>query len=123
MYEEYLGKGYHEKVRKMLTLPEDVLPNSVIDADLNIGGMKQLLSPALEKMIANGKVINSEEKFNQLSNVAIYYLCGILCIAMKSRTSTPPFNKKKYQKRWDKKRKNYMQKGNMLMQGLMIGGQ
>lgn len=55
MYKEYLGEGYHDKVRKMLTLNEEVLPNSVIDADLNIGGMKQLLSPALEKMNIHGK--------------------------------------------------------------------
>lgn len=120
MYEEYLGEGYHAKIRKMLTLNEEVLPDRIIDADLNIGGMKQLISPALEKMQIHGKVINTEEKFNQLSNAAIYYLCGILCMAMKSRTSAPPFNVKKYQKRWDKKRKGYMQKGNMLIQGLMI---
>ncbi len=120
MYEEYLGKDYHNKVRKMLTLNEEVLPDRIIDADLNIGGMKQLISPALEKMQIHGKVINTEEKFNQLPNVAIYYLCGILCMAMKSRTSAPPFNVKKYQKNWDKKRKGYMQKGNMLIQGLMI---
>lgn len=122
MYEEYLGEGYHDKIRKMLTLNDEVLPNSVIDADLNIGGMKQLLSPALQKMQIHGKKIDTEEKFNQLSNVALYYLCGILCMAMKSRTSAPPFNLKKYQKNWDKKRKNYMQKGNLLIQGLINMG-
>lgn len=119
MYEEYLGEGYHDKVRKMLTVDEKVLPNSVIDADLNIGGMKQLLSPALNKMKIHGKEINTEEKYNQLANAGIYYLCGILCMAMKSRTSAPPFNLKKYQKNWDKKQKRYMDKGNKLMQGLM----
>lgn len=119
MYEEYLGKGYHAKIRKMLTCNEELLPNRIIDADLNIGGMKQLLSPALEKMNMFGNKIDSEEKFNQLSQVALYYLCGILCMAMKSRTSAPPFDLKKYQKRWDKKQKGYMQKGNQLMQGLM----
>jgi len=122
MYEEYLGPDYHNRIRKILTLNEEVLPNRIIDADYNIGGMKALLSPALEKMNMFGNKINSEEKFNQLSNVALYYLCGILCMAMKSRTSAPPFNLKKYQKNWDKKRKGYMQKGNMLIQGLMIGG-
>ncbi|MGJ0847395.1 hypothetical protein ACR77J_11960 [Tissierella praeacuta] len=122
MYEEYLGEGYHDKVRKMLTVDEKVLPNSVIDADLNIGGMKQLLSPALNKMKIHGKEINTEEKYNQLANAGIYYLCGILCMAMKSRTSAPPFNLKKYQKNWDKKQKNYMARGNKIMQGLMIGG-
>ena len=117
MYEEYLGTGYHEKVRKMLTLPEEVLPNSVIDADYNIGAMKGLISPVLET-----RQIDTEEKFNQLSQVAVYYLCGILCMAMKSRTSAPPYNLKRYQKRWDKKREGYMKKGNMLMQGLMLMG-
>lgn len=119
MYEEYLGKGYHAKIRKMLTCDKELLPNRIIDADLNIGGMKQLLSPALEKMNMLGNKINSEERFNQLSQVASYYLCGILCMAMKSRTSVPPFNLKKYQKRWDKKQKGYMQKGNQLMMWLM----
>lgn len=127
MYEEYLGEGYHDKIRKMLTLPEEVLPNSVIDAPLNIGAMKQLLSPALEKMKNLGKRINSEEKnseekFNQLSQVALYYLCGILCVAMKSRTSAPPFNIKKYQKNWDKKQKKYMEKGNMILLRLIQMG-
>ena len=40
MYEEYLGQGYHDKVRKMLTANTDLLPDRIIDADLNIGGMK-----------------------------------------------------------------------------------
>lgn len=122
MHEQYLGKGYHDKIRKMLTCNEELLPNRIIDADLNIGGMKQLLSPALEKMNMFGNKIDSEEKFNQLSQVALYYLCGILCMAMKSRTSAPPFDLKKYQKRWDKKQKGYMKKGNVLIQGLMRVG-
>ncbi|MDR7856084.1 hypothetical protein [Tissierella sp.] len=120
MYEEYLGEGYHDKIRKMLTCNDELLPNRIIDAPLNIGGMKQLLSPALEKMNMFGNPINSKEKFNQLSQVAVYYLCGILCMAMKSRTSAPPFNIPKYKKNWDKKQKGYMEKGNKLMQGLMV---
>ena len=77
------------------------------------------LSPTIEKMNINGNGVNTEEKFNQLSNVALYYLCGILCMAMKSRTSAPPFNIKKYQKNWGKKQKGYMQKANTLLQGLV----
>lgn len=121
MYEEYLGEGYHDKVRAMLTLPEKVLPNSVIDAEYNIGAMKQLVSPAIEKMRMLGKKVDIDEKFNLVSRAAVYYLCGILCVAMKSRTSAPPFNLKKYQKNWDKKQKSYMARGNRIMQGLMIG--
>lgn len=113
MYKEYLGEGYHDKIRKMMTLPEEVLPNSVIDADVNIGGMKHLLSPIYE-------TVKDVEKYQPtIERIAVYYLCGILCMAMKSHTSAPPFNKKKYQKNWDKKRINYMTKGNKLMMGLM----
>jgi hypothetical protein len=45
MYKEYLGEGYHEKIRKMLTADETLLPDRIIDADANIGGMKKLIAP------------------------------------------------------------------------------
>lgn len=118
MYKEYLGEGYHQKIRTMLTCDETLLPDRIIDADLNIGAMKILVSPVVEKMQILGKQVDTEAKFNQLSSAAVYYLCGILCMAMKSRTSSPPFNVKKYQKNWDKKRAGYMEKGNLLMEGL-----
>lgn len=122
MYEEYLGEGYHEKIRKMLTVDDTLLPNRIIDADLNIGAMKRFIAPAIEKMQMFGKHVDSKEKFILLSQAALYYLCGILCVAMKSRTSSPPFNIPKYKKRWDKKRDGYMQKGNQYLQGLMRMG-
>ncbi len=122
MYEEYLGKGYHDKVRKMLTVDDKLLPDSIIDAQTNIGAMKILISPTLEKMQMLGKTVDTEEKYNHLASAGLYYLCGVLCMAMKSRTSAPPFNIKKYQKRWDKKRDKYMQKGNELLLGLMRMG-
>lgn len=118
MYEEYLGKGYHDRIRKMLTADDELLPDRIIDADANIGAMKMLIAPAIEKMQMSGGQIDTEEKFNQLSSAALYYLCGILCMAMKSRTSAPPFDAPKYKRRWDKKRDKYMQKGNALMEGL-----
>lgn len=120
MYEEYLGPNYHNRIRKMMTADRELLPDRIIDADLNIGAMKQLLTPYLENMNKFGKKVNTETKFKQLSDSAIYYLCGILCMAMKSRTSSPPFNVPKYKKNWDKKQKGYMEKGNKLMQGLMM---
>lgn len=122
MYEEYLGKGYHDKIRKMLTVDDKLLPDSIIDAQTNIGAMKMLLAPTLEKMQMLGKTVDTEEKYNHLASAGLYYLCGVLCMAMKSRTSAPPFNIKKYQKRWDKKRDKYMQKGNQLLLGLMRMG-
>lgn len=122
MYKEYMGEGYHEKIRKMLTVDEKLLPNRIIDADVNIGAMKRLIAPAVEKMQAKGKYVDTKEKFKQLSDAALYYLCGILCMAMKSRTSSAPFNIPKYKKKWDKKKNKYMQKGNLLIQGLMNMG-
>ncbi len=118
MFKEYLGEGYHGRVRKMLTVDETLLPDRIIDADGNIGAMKMLIAPVVEKMSMQGKHIDTEHKFNQLSNAAVYYLCGILCMAMKSRTSVPPYNTKKYQRNWDRKRIGYIQKGNLLMEGL-----
>ena len=119
MYKEYLGDGYHEKIRKMLTADDTLLPDRIIDADLNIGAMKTLIAPAIEKMQMFGKAVDTEEKYNLLSNAALYYHCGILCMAMKSRTSSPPFNLPKYKKKWDKKQVGYMQKGNAYIKALL----
>lgn len=118
MYEEYLGEGYHAKLRHMLTADETLLPNRIIDADLNIGGMKRLIAPALEKMGMLGNKVDNEQKWNQLQSAALYYLAGIICMTLKSRTSAPPFNIPKYKKPWDKKQTGYMQKANLLMEGL-----
>lgn len=123
IYADYLGAGYHKKLRSMLTADETLLPDRIIDADLNIGAMKRLIAPALEKMQMFGNKVDDEKKFNQLSAAALYYLAGILCIAMKSRTSASPFNLPKYKKRWDKKREGYMEKANNLMMGFgRMGG-
>lgn len=119
MYEEYLGQDYYNKVRKMLTANVELLPDRIIDADLNIGGMKKLLAPALDKMIARGKEVNTEEQYSVLQEAGLNYLCGILCLALKSRTSAPPYSLAKYKKNWDKKKNKFMQKGNLLMKGLI----
>jgi hypothetical protein len=84
--------------------------------------MKKLITPVLEKMNMMGKKVDSEAKFNQLQSAAQYYLAGILCMAMKSRTSAPPYNVPKYKREWNKKQDGYMQKGNNLMMGLMRMG-
>jgi hypothetical protein len=115
MYEEYLGEGYHERVRKMLTADEKLLPNSIIDAELNIGTMKALTNQALNRFKHKKPQIDTEEKLDLLKEISIYYLCAVLCVAMKSRTSVKPFNLKKYDKNWGKKRERYAQKGKKLL--------
>lgn len=122
MYEEYLGEDYYNKVRKLLTADSVLLPDRIIDADVNIGAMKKIIAPAVEKINILKGGINTEESFNKLSEAAVYILCGVLCIALKSRTSSPPYNLPKYKKNWDKKQKKLMQKGNLIIRELMTMG-
>ena len=122
MYEEYLGIGYYDKIRKLLTANTELLPNRIIDADANIGAMKRIIAPLVEKRNVFQGGIQTEEQFNMLSEAACYILCGVLCLALKSRTSSPPYNLPKYKKNWDKKRDKLMQKGNLLIRDLMNGG-
>ena len=119
LYAEYLGEGYHQKVRKMLTANEELLPDRIIDADLNIGAMKSLVAPVVEEMKKYGKFVNSNQKYGQLQTAALNYLCGVLCLALKSRTSAPPYDAKEYQRNWDKKREKFMRYANSQMMGLM----
>ncbi len=115
MYEEYLGEGYHDKVRKMLSVDDTLLPNNIIDADINIGAMKLLISPSLETMREEGKTINSEDKYKKLVDVALHYLCGVLCIALKSRTLHEPFNVPKYKHNWDEECGKFVNYANLKM--------
>lgn len=122
MHEKYLGKWYHDEVRKIIGADKNLCPNRIIDAELNIGAMKMLITPALEKLAVSGKAIDSEKKYNGLATAARYYLSGVLCLAMKSRASTPPFSKQKYKRNWDVVRARCMEKANRLMIGLMQMG-
>lgn len=122
MYAEFLGEGYCDKIRKMLTVDDKILPDTIINSDNNIGGMKQLIAPILETSMAIGRFVETDEQYKDLQDVAVYYLCGILCDVMRSRSSVEPFNEKKYQKRWNKKQKGYMQKGNVVMTRVIRSG-
>ena len=123
MYEEFLGNGYTEKIRHMLTADKNLLPDRIINAQVNIGTAKGLVLSFAERHNSLG-LIQTEEEYKKLQDATIYYLAGIICTAMRSRTSSPPFNTKKYNKAWDKKREKYMAKGNFLMKDLLdsIGG-
>lgn len=119
MYSEYLGTGYHDKIRNLLTVNTELLPDRIINADVNIGAMKKIIAPAVDRKNLLHGGIQTEEQFNKLSEAACYVLCGVLCVALKSRTSTPPYNLPKYKKNWDKKRNKFVQKGNLLIKELM----
>lgn len=122
LYTEYLGKGYHRKVRKKIGVDNVLLPSQIIDADANIGAMKQLVAPAVETMQQFGKFVNTDKKYTQLQGAALDLLCGILCMALKSRTSAPPFDGHEYKRHWDKKREKFIRYGNAQLMGLMKMG-
>jgi hypothetical protein len=122
LYSEYLGKGYHGKVRKKIGADDILLPDSIIDADVNIGAMKRLVAPAIENMQAFGKFVDTDKKYSILQDAAINMLCAILCIALKSRTSAPPYDNPEYKRNWDKKREKFIQFGNSQLMGLMKMG-
>jgi hypothetical protein len=123
MYEEFLGEGYHEKLRKMLTVDDTLLPNRIIDADANIGAMKRMIQQnvGLRAYMVNRIEDNSQE-YDAMKEIATYYLAGVLCTALKSRTSVPPFNVPRYKRDWEKKRSKYIDKGNGLLIGLIRMG-
>src|SRR5690554_6262824 len=122
MYKEYLGEGYCDRIRKMLTVDEKLLPDSIINADINIGSMKQLIAPIVEQLQNAGKFIDSDKKYKQLTDAALNYLCGVLCLALKSRTSSPPYDAPEYKRNWDKKREKFMRYANSQMMGLIRMG-
>lgn len=122
MYKEYLGEGYHEKVRKKLSVDDKLLPNRIIDAEANIGAMKQLVAPVIDIMREHGKYVDNEKKYEQLQTAALHYLCGVLCNALKSRTSAPPYDTPEYKRNWDKKCEKFMRYANSQMMELMRMG-
>ena len=122
MYEYYLGKGYHAKIRKKIGCDGKLLPDSIIDADINIGAMKGLVAPAIETMQGFGKFVDNGKKYAMLQEAALNYLCGVLCVALKSRTSSPPYDTSEYKRNWDKKKEKFMRYGNsQLMELIRMG--
>lgn len=122
MYETYLGEGYHDKVRKLLTADDKICTNTMIDSPIVIEGMKKLLAPYLEESafeFTDNKVhIESDEEFAKFQEAALYFLAGILCSPIMSRAKVPPFLGPKYKKNWKKKQEKMMKKGHILLQAL-----
>ena len=126
MYEKYFGEDYYDKVRKMLTADHVLLPDSIIDAEVNVGAALGLLSSVLDKTWAKRAMENKPDISSQdadaislMRQAAIHYLCGVLCVALRSRTKTPPFNTKEHIRRWGKKRGQHMKKGDNIMAQLL----
>lgn len=122
MYSDYLGEGYHERVRKLLMADDKICTNRMIDSDIIIGGMKKVLAPYLEGsgiFSFTDKInIKNEEEFAKFQETAIYILAGLLCSPIISRSKAPPFLGPKYKKNWKKKQEKLMKRGHMVLQAL-----
>jgi hypothetical protein len=123
-YAEYLGEGYCDKARRLLTADDKICTDTMINSDVVIGGMKRILAPYLEgnelAYIPNDKVqIRDEGDYVMFQQAALYILAGILCSPIASRAKVPPFLGQKYQKNWKKKQTKLMQKGHLYLQSLM----
>jgi len=98
MIKDYLGDNYHDEIREMLKADEYLLPDSIIDADLNMQAAEIILVGMLENCVP----INSEARKEKVGRAAKLYLCAVLCVMLKSRTKNSFFEK--YRRDWDAKR-------------------
>ena len=109
MIKDYLGENYHDEIREILKADEVLLPDSIIDAELNMGAANMILQGMLESCVP----INSVRRKERVSRAAKCYLCGVLCLALNSRTKVEPFLK--YRMNWEYHRRKNMDKANKIM--------
>ena len=114
MYEEFLGADYHDAVRKILIIGVDKVPDSVIDAELNINTMRGFISPFVLKMKEKGKTHYTASEYELLQKAARYYLAAIIAVMLRSKQKT-----KTNINRWEKKRVKCMEKAARAMYQLM----
>jgi len=122
MYKLFFSEGYHDKIRAMLTADETLLPDRLIDAELNVGATKRLMDGMFEELGINpnnvkdiDKVINSQEKFIKIQDIARNYHCAVLCVMLRSRTKSAPFCIPRYKKNWNIKRRKFVDYANLAM--------
>jgi len=126
-YTKYLGEGYCDRVRKLLTTDDKMCTDTMINSDVCIGGMKQILTPYLEgsnvTFVPTDKVqVKDEVDYAAFQQAALYILAGILCSPIISRARNFPFLGQKYQKNWKKKQTKLMQKGHLWLESLKKQG-
>ena len=109
LIKNYLGENYHDEIRDILKADDVLLPDSIIDAELNIGAANMILKGMLESCV----VINSDKRRERVSKAAKFYLCGVLCVMLTSRTKVEPFLK--YRRDWEYHRQKNMDKANKIM--------
>ena len=109
LIKNYLGENYHDEIRDILKADDVLLPDSIIDAELNMGAANMMLEGMLESCV----VINSDKRRERVNKAAKFYLCGALCVMLTSRTKVEPFLK--YRRDWEYHRQKNMDKANKIM--------
>lgn len=109
LIKDYLGANYHDEIRELLKADDILLPDRIIDAELNIGAANIILEGMLESCVS----INSDRRKERVSRAAKLSLCGVLCLPLSSRTKVGPFLK--YRKDWEYHRQKNMGKANKIM--------
>ena len=107
LYAEYLGAGYVDEVRKMLGVNDDLVPDSMVNAEYNIGAMRMIIGEQLRKNA--DKLKGDEEEFAVVQKASRHCLCAVLCTAIISRVKNPTFSKYRH-RNWKKKREKHMEK-------------
>ena len=109
MLKTYLGDNYHDVIRETLKADDYLLPDSIIDAELNVGATKIIIEGMLESCVP----INNEARKERVSRAVKLYHCAVLCTMLKSRTKNELYAK--YRKDWEGKRKQCIERANKIM--------
>lgn len=102
MIKDYLGENYHDEIRAMLKADDVLLPDRIIEAELNIGAANMILEGMLESCVA----INSDRRRERVSEATKLYLCAVLCVMLKTRDKG---------RDWEYRRKKCADKANKIM--------
>lgn len=110
VYEEFLGKNHHERMRKLMGADNTFLPDSIIDAPLNIETMRSIVQGQFKRCHMDiVQSVTTNEQAAILMDIGFYFLAMVLCPALKSRSKNPDFVRYR-DKNWDKRLRNYQQK-------------
>ena len=109
MLKGYLGDNYRDSIREMLKADDRLLPDSIIDAELNVGATKLIIDGMLESCVQ----INSEVRKEKVGRAVKLVHCAVLCTMLKSRTKNELFAN--YRRDWESKRKQCMDKADKIM--------
>ena len=116
MYEDKLGRGWHNRVRTMIGVKKGFLTDEIIEAEFNMRATTLLLYGELgTDMILKDP---PETPLNQdlYRKAFLHVLTSVICTALESRTRALPWQK--YRKDFGKLGRDHLQQGLGLLSGI-----